>query len=88
MISKKIAFFSPHADPLAYLGSQQTGGQNIYEKELVEKLDKRGWEVDVFCRWNSLHKKQIVKFGKRSRVIRLKGGKIKYIKKEELMEVL
>ncbi len=85
---KRIAMFSIHSDPLARLGSQQAGGQNLYVRLLTEELTKIGWEVDVFTRLDDQRKKQIVQINKKSRVIRLKGGKIGYISKEELMTVL
>ena len=84
----RVAMFSIHSDPLASLGSQEAGGQNIYVRSLAEELDRCGYAVDIFTRWDSLHKKQIVSLGKRSRVIRLKGGKIGYIPKTELFAIL
>jgi D-inositol-3-phosphate glycosyltransferase len=85
---KKIAMFSPHSDPLAPLGSQESGGQNIYVKYLAEELTKFGWEVDVFTRWNSGHKKQVAPISKHARVIRLKGGPVAHVPKTELMALL
>jgi len=85
---KKVAMFSIHSDPLAPLGSQECGGQNIYVRYLAEELEKFGCSVDIFTRWDSGHKKQIATLGKRSRVIRLKGGPVSYIPKSELFEVL
>jgi len=87
-ISKRIAMFSIHSDPLSLLGSQQTGGQNLYVRLLVEELDKIGWSVDVFTRLDNPHKKLITNINKNSRVIRLKGGRIDYISKKELISVL
>jgi len=81
---KKIAMFSIHSDPLAALGAQETGGQNVYVNSLVRELDKMGWSIDVFTRWDDFHKKRIANIGKRSRVIRLKGGPVKYIPRMEL----
>lgn len=85
---KKAALFSIHSDPLSCVGSQQAGGQNIYVRCLAEELDKLGWQIDVFTRWDDARKKQIAKIAKKSRVIRLKGGNFGYISKERLMEVL
>jgi len=82
----RIAMFGIHSDPLAPLGSQEAGGQNIYIYSLVRELDKRGWSIDVFTRHDQLHKKTIAFIGKKSRVIRLKGGPIKYIPKAELFD--
>jgi len=86
--TKKIAMFSIHSDPLALLGSQESGGQNIYVRHLIEKLEKLGWSIDVFTRWDSHHKKQLTHLGKHSRVIRLKGGPVHYIPKKDLFSIL
>jgi D-inositol-3-phosphate glycosyltransferase len=82
----RIAMFGIHSDPLAPLGSQEAGGQNIYIYSLVRELDKRGWSIDVFTRHDQLHKKTISFIGKKSRVIRLKGGPIKHLPKTELFD--
>ena len=80
--------FSIHSDPLASLGSQESGGQNIYVHYLAEELEKFGWAVDIFTRWDNGHKKQVVFITKHSRVIRLKGGQVRYIPKNELFPIL
>jgi len=85
-MEKEIAMFGIHSDPLAALGSQESGGQNIYIYSLVKELDKKGWSIDVFTRHDQLHKKTVASIGRKSRVIRLKGGQIKYIPKTELFE--
>jgi len=82
----RIAMFGIHSDPLAPLGSQEAGGQNVYIYSLVKELDKKGWNVDVFTRYDQLHKKNVAFIGRKSRVIRLKGGPIKYIPKTELFD--
>jgi len=84
---KKIAMFSIHSDPLAPLGAQESGGQNIYVRSLVSKLDKKGWSIDVFTRLDEAHKKTITAIGKKSRIIRLKGGPAKYLPKNQLLEL-
>jgi glycosyltransferase involved in cell wall biosynthesis len=81
---KKIAMFSAHSDPLAHLGSQECGGQNIYERYLMEELEKFGWDVDFFTRWDSGYKKQIANITKHCRVIRLKAGPVSYVPRDEL----
>lgn len=81
---KRIAMFSIHSDPLAPLGSQECGGQNIYVKYLAEELGKLGWRVDIFTRWDNPHKKEIAFISKNSRVIRLKGGPTAYVSKQTL----
>ncbi len=85
---KKIAMFSIHSDPLAHLGGQESGGQNVYVRYLAEELEKFGWAVDIFTRWDSQHKKQIAFIGRHSRVIRLKGGPVHYVPKFDLLPLL
>lgn len=80
----RVAMFSIHADPLAAIGSHESGGQNVYIRNLVINLDKQGWRVDVFTRLDDSKKKTIAKIGKNSRVIRLKDGKPVYIPKGQL----
>jgi len=82
----RIAMFGIHSDPLAPLGSQEAGGQNVYIYSLVKELDKKGLSVDVFTRHDQLHKKTVAFIGARSRVIRLKGGPIKHLPKTELFD--
>jgi len=83
---RKIAMFSIHSDPLAVLGAQESGGQNVYVNSLVRELDKKDWSVDVFTRWDDARKKKITNSGRNSRLIRLKGGPVKYIPRMELYD--
>lgn len=39
-----------HTSPLAALGGKETGGMNVYVRELARKLGARGWQVDVYTR--------------------------------------
>ena len=73
-----------HSDPLARLGSRECGGQNLYVKSLIQNLDSKGWTVDAFTRLNDKDKKTVSKVGKRSRVIRLRGGPSVHIPKGNL----
>ena len=46
----KIAMVSEHASPLAVLGSDDAGGQNVYVAALSSQLGRRGHEVVVHTR--------------------------------------
>ena len=83
-MTKHIAIFSIHSDPLARLGGRESGGQNLYVRSLIQELDKRGWTVDAFTRLNDGDKYHIAHVGKRSRVIRLRGGPLHHIPKSKL----
>lgn len=45
-----IAMLSVHTGPLAALGGKETGGMNVYVRELSRELARRGHRVDVFTR--------------------------------------
>ena len=46
----RIAMLSVHTCPLATLGGKETGGMNVYVRELSRALGRRGKEVDIFTR--------------------------------------
>ena len=48
--SPRIAMLSVHTCPLATLGGKETGGMNVYVRELARELGRRGLAVDVFTR--------------------------------------
>ncbi len=45
-----IAMFSVHTCPLEALGGKETGGMNVYVRELARELAHRGHRVDIFTR--------------------------------------
>jgi D-inositol-3-phosphate glycosyltransferase len=45
-----IAMLSVHTCPLATLGGKETGGMNVYVRELSRQLAERGHRVDIFTR--------------------------------------
>ncbi|MCW5849984.1 MAG: glycosyltransferase [Anaerolineae bacterium] len=46
----RIAMLSVHTCPLAALGGKETGGMNVYVRELSRELGRRGFYVDAFTR--------------------------------------
>ncbi|MGH7301011.1 MAG: glycosyltransferase, partial [Candidatus Rokuibacteriota bacterium] len=46
----RVAMLSVHTCPLAALGGKDTGGMNVYVRELGRALGRLGLEVDVFTR--------------------------------------
>lgn len=80
----RLAMFSIHSDPLAAIGSRESGGQNVYVYNLAINLDKQGWAIDIFTRLDDAKKKRVAQIGRHSRVIRLKVGKTSYIPKSQL----
>ena len=50
MGTMRIALVSEHASPLAALGGQDAGGQNVHVAQLAAALARRGHEVRVYTR--------------------------------------
>lgn len=46
----RVAMISVHTCPLATLGGKETGGMNVYVRELTRELARRGIVVDVYTR--------------------------------------
>lgn len=86
MIRKnRIAFISEHASPLATLGGKDSGGQNVYVKELAVQLYEQGYEVDIYTRWEDRHLPKVLDFLPGVRVIHAKAGPVKVIAKEDIL---
>lgn len=73
-----IAMISMHTCPLAcpqaLLGGRETGGMNVYVRELSRELGKRGHRVDVFTRFQDTATTQIESIGPNAQVIHLDAG--------------
>ncbi len=81
----KIAFISDHASPIAALGGVDTGGQNVYVGELAYQLAKKGYEVDIFTRWEYPQLPQVVQWREGVRVVHVKAGPVECLPKEQLL---
>ena len=53
---------SVHSCPLAALGGKETGGMNVYIRELSKELAKRGCHVDIFTRSQNAEIPMVVPF--------------------------
>ena len=70
----RVAMLSVHTCPLAALGGKETGGMNVYVRELSRELGRMGVEVDVFTRSQNASIPRVVPLGARARVIHLAAG--------------
>lgn len=84
-MKKRIAFISEHASPMAQLGGADSGGQNVYVAELAGQLVKKGYEIDVFTRWENSGLPQSINYHPGLRVIHIEAGPVDQIPKEELL---
>src|SRR5262249_55563584 len=71
---RRIGMFSVHSCPLAPLGGRETGGMNVYFRELSRLLGQRGFAVDVYTRRQDPGDPTVVTFSPHARVIQLDGG--------------
>ena len=75
---------SEHASPLAALGGEDSGGQNVYVAELARHLGEMGQRVDVFTRRDSAILPEVVPLERGVRVVHLPAGPAKSVPKDEL----
>jgi len=85
---KRIAVLSVHSCPLAALGGKETGGMNVYVRELSREMGRRGLLVDVFTRSQNPHISRIVPLGRNARVIHVQAGPEEPINKNEILNYL
>jgi D-inositol-3-phosphate glycosyltransferase len=71
----RIAMLSFHTCPLATLGGKDTGGMNVYVRDLTRELGRRGLPVDVFTRSQDEHQPHVKEeLGYGNRVIHIPAG--------------
>jgi len=84
----RVATISVHACPLAPLGAWETGGMNVYIRELSRHLSDLGVEVDVFTRLQGPELNMVVPFAEHARVIHVPAGPARYLPKEQVVRHL
>jgi D-inositol-3-phosphate glycosyltransferase len=85
----KIAMLSYHTCPLATLGGKDTGGMNVYVRDLTRKLGALGVHVDVFTRSQDEHVPHVLHdLGYGNRVVHVKSGPEVPLPKAELLSHL
>lgn len=86
---RRIAMLSVHTCPLATLGGKETGGMNVYVRDLSREFSRRGIYVDVFTRSQNPDLSHIGRgLGHRGRVIHLPAGPEAPYSKHEVFEHL
>jgi D-inositol-3-phosphate glycosyltransferase len=85
---RRLAVLSVHSCPLAALGGKETGGMNVYVRELSRQFGRLGIEVDVFTRSQNPHICPVVPLGRNARVIHVKAGPEEPIPKQEIFRHL
>lgn len=84
-----IAMLSYHTCPLATLGGKDTGGMNVYVREITRKLGQMGVHVDVFTRSQDEHVPHVLHdLGYGNRVVHVPAGPEVPLPKQELAAYL
>lgn len=80
-----IALISYHTCPLATLGGKDTGGMNVYVRDLTRYLGEMGIHADVFTRSQDEHVPHVLHdLGFGNRIVHIPAGPETPLPKEEL----
>jgi len=78
---------SYHTCPLAILGGKDTGGMNVYVRELTRQFGRMGIAVDVFTRSQNEHVPHVLHdLGYGNRVVHIPAGRESPLPKQELLD--
>src|SRR5690625_2956779 len=81
----RIAMVSEHASPLAALGGEDAGGQNVHVAALASALARRGHEVAVYTRRDDPDLPEHVEVLPGVQVIHVPAGPATVLPKDELL---
>ncbi|MBF6599049.1 MAG: glycosyltransferase [Dehalococcoidia bacterium] len=81
---RRIAVLSAHTSPLAAAGGRESGGMNVYVRELSRELGARGYRVDVFTRRTSPEAPDVQPIGPNARVVQIDAGPPALIEKDAI----
>ncbi|MCC6174635.1 MAG: glycosyltransferase [Chloroflexi bacterium] len=84
----RVAVLSVHTCPLAPLGGWETGGMNVYVRELSRGLGRLGVATDVFTRRQDPDVPTVVEFGDGARVIHVDAGPPRHVDKYTVVDDL
>ncbi len=91
MTFQRVAMLSYHTSPIAMLGGKETGGMNVYVRELARHLAARGICVDIFTRTQAPNLPPIEMVDRRfpdARVIHIQAGPEAYANKHGLINYM
>ncbi len=84
----KIAMLSIHSCPLGQLGSRDTGGMNVYVRELARHLGALGHQVDIFTRAHDPRDAVVEQPYPGVRLIHIRAGRVEDMGKMAQLEHL
>jgi len=71
---QRIAMLSVHTCPLAALGGKETGGMNVYVRELSRELGAQNLSVDIYTRSQDPRRERVRELWPNVRVVHLPAG--------------
>jgi glycosyltransferase involved in cell wall biosynthesis len=80
----RIAMVSEHASPLAVLGGQDAGGQNVHVAALSRTLAERGHDVTVYTRRDDPHLPERTQLCAGVQVVHVPAGPASVISKDDM----
>jgi D-inositol-3-phosphate glycosyltransferase len=83
-IPSRVALLSIHSSPFAPVGTEHSGGMNIYVRRLADELTRQGVEVDLFTRRTSPSAPEIIQLPAGPRLIHLRAGPARPLPKNVL----
>ncbi len=72
----RIAMLSVHSCPIGQLGGRDTGGMNVYIREMAAALGRRGHLIDVYTRAHDTRDAQWEWLGPGARLIHIRAGAV------------
>ena len=71
-----LAMLSLHSCPLGQLGTRDTGGMNVYVRELSRELGLMGHRVDIFTRAHDIRDAQVEWPSPGVRLVHIRAGRV------------
>jgi D-inositol-3-phosphate glycosyltransferase len=87
----RVAIISYHTCPVAPLGGPETGGLNVYVREMTRELAERGHQVDIFTRRAGdvpELEPPVVDGHPHARLVHIPAGPAEYVEKSDLPQYL
>ncbi len=85
---RRLAILSLHTSPLAQPGSGDSGGMNVYVRELASAVARSGADCDVFTRASAPDQDPLVALEPGLRIHHVRAGPLAPVPKESLVEVV
>ena len=87
-MSLHVAILSVHTCPLAALGGKETGGMNVYIREIARELARMNMRADIFTRSQNPSIPRVVTLAEGVRVVHLAAGPQAPMARERVFEHL